>query len=275
MRQVGQRVVGRRLVGDDVDGHAAAQQLRQHLGAVADHPDRPGAPLADRGLAGGDGGVQIGGELVEVAVLDAAPQPGRVDVDDEAHAAVQRDREGLRAAHAAAAAGDGERAREGAAEPFGGDRGERLVRALQDALGADVDPRARGHLAVHGEAELLEAAELGPGGPVAHEVGVGDEHPRRPLVRAEHADRLAGLDEHRLVARPGWSACAPWRRTSASRGRRGRCRRRRRGRRAARRPRGRGCSAACAAGPRSARTGRSGWCRAVRGRGVRPPWVLS
>ncbi len=149
----------------------------------------------------GDGGVEVGGQLVEVAVLDAALQPGRVDVDDEAHAAVQRDGQRLRAAHAAAAAGDGERARERAAEPLGGDRGERLVRALQDALGADVDPRARGHLAVHGEAELFEAAELRPGGPVADQVGVGDQHPRRPLVRAQHPDRLAGLHEHRLVVR--------------------------------------------------------------------------
>ena len=95
----------------------------------------------------------------------------------------------------------GERAGEGAAEPLGGDGGERLVGALQDALGADVDPRAGGHLAVHGQAELLEPAELRPGRPVADQVGVGDQHPRRPLVGAQHADRLAGLHEHRLVVR--------------------------------------------------------------------------
>ena len=32
-----------------------------------------------------------------------------------------------------------------------------------------------------------------------HEVGVGDEHPRRPFVGAEHADRLARLDQQGLV----------------------------------------------------------------------------
>ena len=80
-----------------------------------------------------------------------------------------------------------------------GDRAEGLVRALQDALRADVDPRAGGHLAVHREAELLEPAELGPRRPVAHEVRVRDEHARRPLVRAEHADGLARLHEQRLV----------------------------------------------------------------------------
>ena len=46
-----------------------------------------------------------------------------------------------------------------------GDEG--LVGALQDALRADVDPRAGGHLPVHREAELLEPAELVPGRPLA------------------------------------------------------------------------------------------------------------
>ena len=45
----------------------------------------------------------------------------------------------------------------------------------------------------------LQAAELLPVGPVADEVGVGDQHARRPLVGLHHADRAAGLDEHRLV----------------------------------------------------------------------------
>ena len=95
--------------------------------------------------------------------------------------------------------GDGEGAGQRAAEALGGDGGERLVRALQDALRADVDPRAGGHLPVHRQAELLQPAELRPRRPVADEVGVGEQHARRPLVRAEDADRLARLDEHRLV----------------------------------------------------------------------------
>ena len=119
---------------------------------------------------------------------------------------------------------------------------------------------------------MLQPAELRPGGPVADQVGVGDQHPRRPLVGAQHADRPAGLHEHRLVVRRAWSACAPSRRSCASRGPPGRCRRRRRGRRGARPPRGRGCSAASAAAPRSASCGRSGWCRAGTARVVLRPW---
>ena len=81
--------------------------------------------------------------------------------------------------------------------------GERLVRALEDALGPDVDPRPGGHLAVHHQPASLEVAEVLPGRPLADEVRVGDEDPRRPRVRAQDADRLARLDEQRLVALEG------------------------------------------------------------------------
>src|SRR3954447_6141083 len=85
------------------------------------------------------------------------------------------------------------------AEALARDRGERLVRALEDALGADVDPRPRGHLAVHEQARGVERAELLPGRPLRHEVRVGDQHARRLLVRLEDRDRLARLDEQRLA----------------------------------------------------------------------------
>ena len=152
------------------------------------------APRAPR-----DRGVEIGGLLVEVARRDAPRDAVTVDVDAQRHAAVHRDRERLRAAHAAEPGGERDRARERAAEAPAGDLGEALVGALQDALRADVDPRAGRHLPVHRQAEVLEPAELVPRRPLGHEVRVGDEHPRRPLVGAEHADRLARLHEHRLV----------------------------------------------------------------------------
>ncbi len=81
--------------------------------------------------------------------------------------------------------------------------GERLKRALDDALRADVNPAARGHLAVHHQPGAIELVEHFPIGPFGNEVGVGDEHARRVLVRAEDADRLARLDEQGfLIAQP-------------------------------------------------------------------------
>ena len=187
------------LVGDDVDRRAALEQRGQQLGGVAEHADRQRPPL----VAGRDrhlhGVLQRGRLDVEVAVLDPPLDPGLVALDADRDAVVHRHRERLRAAHAAEPGGDGDRAGERAAEPLVGHRGEGLEGALQDALGADVDPRAGGHLAVHRQPEVLEPAELLPVGPVADQVGVGDQHPRRPLVGPHHADRLAGLHEHRLV----------------------------------------------------------------------------
>ena len=126
-----------------------------------------------------------------------------VHLDADRHAAVHGDRQRLCAAHAAEPAGEGHGAGQRPAEALGGYRGERLVGALQDALAADVDPGAGGHLAVHGQPERLEPAELLPVGPVADQVGVGEQHPRRPLVGGQDADRLAGLHQQRLVGLQG------------------------------------------------------------------------
>jgi hypothetical protein len=93
-----------------------------------------------------------------------------------------------------------QRAGEASAEALGGHGGEGLVCALQDALGTNIDPRSRGHLPVHREPQVLQTPKLRPRRPVAYQVRVGQQHPWRPLVRAEDAHRPSTLDKHRLVA---------------------------------------------------------------------------
>ncbi len=180
-------------------GASISSSARHHLGGVAEHADRQRPAL----VAGRDGQrhrlLQRGRLHVEVAVVDPALDPRLVALDADRDTVVHRDRERLRAAHAAQAGGEGDRAGQRPPEALVRHRRERLEGALQDALGADVDPRAGGHLAVHRQAEVLEPAELLPVGPVADQVGVRDQHPRRPLVGLHHADRLAGLHQHRLV----------------------------------------------------------------------------
>src|SRR5213075_48370 len=100
---------------------------------------------------------------------------------------------------AAEARGEHEASCERAAEVTLRTLGERLERSLHDALRADVDPRARGHLAVHHEAALLELSEVLPRGPLADEVAVRQQHARRLVVRAKHADGPARLHEQRLI----------------------------------------------------------------------------
>ena len=78
--------------------------------------------------------------------------------------------------------------------------GKCFVRALNDALAADVDPGASRHLAVHHQPLAIERVEILPGRPVRHEVGVGDQHARCVDMGAEHANRLAGLHQKRFVA---------------------------------------------------------------------------
>src|SRR5215831_11039229 len=81
-----------------------------------------------------------------------------------------------------------------------GDSAERLVRALQNALAADVDPRPRGHLPVHRETETFELAELLPRRPAPDEIAVRDEHTGRGRLCAKYGDGLAALHEQGLVS---------------------------------------------------------------------------
>ena len=138
-------------------------------------------------------------EEVDVADLEPPARARLVDLDRDAHALVHRDRQRLGAAHPAEAGGQRDRPAQCPAEVLAGGLGEGLVGALQDALGADVDPRPRGHLAVHHQPGLLQLAEHLPGRPLPDQVGVGDQDPRRPLVGPQHPDRLAALDQERLV----------------------------------------------------------------------------
>ena len=104
--KVGERVVGRGLVGDDVDRYIAAQQLGDDLGGVTDETDRQGA-LRVSGCGGAsDRVVEVGGAGVEVAVFDASFDPGGVAVDADRDAAVHGDRQWLRAAHPAESRGE-------------------------------------------------------------------------------------------------------------------------------------------------------------------------
>jgi hypothetical protein len=173
--------------------------IGQRFGAVGDQAD-------GLGLAGIDGLAQDSERFIEtvrhgvaVAGVDPLADAGRVHVDAKKSRAVHSGGQGLGAAHAAQSAGDHQASGQRSAEVLAGGGGERFVSPLQDALRADVDPASCGHLAVHGEAELFEGAELLPIGPVADEVGVSDEDARGFLVGAKDADRTAGLHQQRFV----------------------------------------------------------------------------
>ena len=175
------------------------EQLREHLGGIAEHTDRHGLSGFLRLERPGDGVVQVFGPLIEVAGFESALDAGRVDLHAQRHPVVHGDGERLGTAHAAEPGGQGERVAQRAAVRLLGNGEERLIGALQDALGPDVDPGPGRHLAVHHEPFGFQLPERLPVGPIGHQQTVGDEHPGRHLVGPEHADRLAGLDEEGLV----------------------------------------------------------------------------
>ena len=77
--------------------------------------------------------------------------------------------------------------------------GQRLVGSLDDTLRTYVNPAARGHLAVHDEAQGFQLPKVIPGGPGGNQVGVGDQHPRDLGGRLEDSHRFARLDQKGLV----------------------------------------------------------------------------
>ena len=184
------------LVGERVRADIPLQHLRKDFGGIAEQAD------AGRFARLGDDVqrfVDAGRPSVEIARLEALLDAAFLAFDGDAVRAGHHGRERLRSAHSAKACGQDPLALEIAAIMLPAHLREGLVRALDDALRADVDPRARGHLAVHHQPGAIELVEALPGRPFRNDVGIGDEHPRRILVRREDADRLAGLDEQGLV----------------------------------------------------------------------------
>ncbi len=193
-----ERIVRAGLIGDDVDLHAAAHELGQDLGGVGRQADREATPVGAGAVQPGQRVVEVGRALVQVAGLDPSLDPVQVDLDAQRGAVEHRDRQRLGAAHPAEPGGDDQPAGERAAEALARGGGERLIGALEDALAADVDPRAGGHLAVHHQPGGIELAKRLPRRPLRDQVGVGDQHPRRLIVGLEHRHRLARLDDQRL-----------------------------------------------------------------------------
>src|SRR5271166_1189430 len=165
-----ERVVRGSLVGENVGHDAAVGQLGDDVTAVADEADGDVFLLADGVLQDAQRLVERVDHEVAVAGAQALLDALGVDLDAEVTGAGHGGGKGLRSAHAAHAAGDDEFAGEVSAEMFFPGSGEGFVGALNDALRADVNPRAGGHLAVHDEAELFELVELLPVRPMADEV---------------------------------------------------------------------------------------------------------
>ena len=245
----------RGLVGDDVDRRIAASSSRHHLGGVAEQPDRQRA----LGVPGLDGQPQSVVDDRRPWCRGSACSMRRsmrvsVAVHADRHTVVHGDGQRLRAAHAAEAGGQGDGAGQACRRTSCLRRPRRRSRRCPAGCPGcrcrSTSRRSSGRTS-SGPAASSSRNCL-PIRPVANQIRVRDQHAGRPLVGAEHADRLAGLHQHGLVVLQAAQRAQRSRRTPPSCGRHGRCRRRPPVPRGARRPRGRGCSSACAARPPAA-----------------------
>ena len=198
-----ERIVRRCLIGRSIGLEAAAHQRGMHFGRVPDEPDTERAACRLRLARPRQRLLQAGRDAVAVAGRVAPLRARCVHLHRQAHATVHRDRERLCSSHAAEAGREHDASRERAAEVTRRALGEGLERALHDALRADVDPRPGCHLAEHHEALALELPEMLPGRPARHQQRVGDQNARGIRLGAEDADRLARLDQQRLVVLEG------------------------------------------------------------------------
>ena len=191
------------LVGNNIDGQLTGavtlKHLREDFGSVAHHTDGQRALFFFRLVGHLDGFVQGSGDLIEVTLALTTLQASLVHIGDDAHTAVELDGERLGATHTTATTGQGQGTSQSIVKALGGHRRESFVGALQNALGGDVNPGASGHLAVHHQAFVVELAEVLPVRPVAHQVGVRDQHAWRPFVSAQHADWFTGLHQQGLI----------------------------------------------------------------------------
>ena len=170
-------IMGGGLVGDDVRPDASPHQFRKDLRGIAEQAYRYWLLFAAGLLDDRQRLLQRGRLAVEVAGAQPHLDARGLAFDDQA-----ADAPAITAASGCAPpmpprpAVRIHLARERSAEMAPPHLDERFVGALNDALAADIDPRTRGHLAVHHEPLTIELMKMLPGRPVRHQVGIGDQH---------------------------------------------------------------------------------------------------
>ena len=144
-----------RLVGHDVGSETHLQQLWKHIGGIANDTNRKPAFFGLRLFTPCNCVFKGIGNFVQVSSFYSAVNAPCIHIDAQSNAIVHCDGKRLCATHAAKARSQCDGARERAIKFTSGDFGEALVRSLQNSLGANVNPRTCGHLAIHREARGL------------------------------------------------------------------------------------------------------------------------
>ena len=143
--------------------------------------------------------IERAGFFVDVATAQAKIDAAFINLHCNHRKSSHGGSQWLRAAHAAQSTGQYPAVTGVAVKVCFGNAYKCFVGALHDALGTNVYPRTRCHLAIHHQAFFIELVKMFPVGPVRHQVGISDEHSRGVFVRGEYADRLATLHQQSFV----------------------------------------------------------------------------
>ena len=196
-------IVGAGLVGKNIGNNAALGEFRNQVSTISDEADGSGFAFSHGVFQNAQGFVEGGDHHVAIAGLDAALDALRVHIDAEECCTVHGRSERLGSPHAAHATSDDKFAGKSAAKVLLRSGGESFIGALQNSLGADVNPTARGHLSIHHQTGAIKLIELFPVVPVADKVGIAEENARCVLVRTKNGDRFAGLYQEGLITFQG------------------------------------------------------------------------
>ena len=137
------------LIGQNVGHDIALHHLGQNVRTVSDETDRHRLFLLARLFDHVQRLIQRFGDLVAITARQSFLDSRAIDIDAKKKRAIHRRGQRLRAAHSAKPAGNDKFSFERSAEMFHAGSRKSLESSLHDSLAADVNPRARRHLAVH------------------------------------------------------------------------------------------------------------------------------
>ncbi|MPM96204.1 hypothetical protein SDC9_143362 [bioreactor metagenome] len=197
--------MARGLVAEQIDGEIAHDSRLQQVNNIAVVGNRDGLARRSCLLRAGEDLVQIARNQIDPALVGAGLDAGGIHL--RKHADRTRDGCGLRlrAAHAAEAGGNEYFALEVTfrrnAEIFAPDAENRVKRAVDDSLRANIHPAAGGHLPIVGNAHLLGDLPIVDVIKHADHQCVGEDHARGIGLARKETNGMTGFEHQRLFVR--------------------------------------------------------------------------
>ena len=194
-----QFIMSRCLIGEDIRYDPSLDKLRKNICSVPEEGDGKRLPFLFGVHRTIESLTKIRGFHVDIICVEPALDAFFVYLDNDGHAIIHSDGQGLCATHASEAGCEHELALERSLKMSGCHRGQCFVCSLEDSLGAYIDPASCCHLPIHSEAFCLEAAEFIPCGPLGDDLCVRNQNTWGVWVGLEDSHRFSRLHDESLV----------------------------------------------------------------------------